>query len=197
MTSDPTRPVPDPQVREGEVTSVTFGYLGAIFLGPVIPLIVYLIKARKSPFLRYHAAAAVNLSLSCLLYAVCCVILGGLLALDSITAALVIALSLAFGIWVTMLTYLVRGVIAANRGEPYDIPQWICARIVHLGLGQRTGHRVRQQAAAAGQHDPAAGVGGRAGQAFCDHRAGVLAPGGIEPGHRPSLRQADPQHDPL
>jgi uncharacterized Tic20 family protein len=115
---------------EGEVTSVTIGYLGAIFLGPVIPLIVYLIKARRSPFLRCHTAAAVNLSLSCLLYAVCCAILGGLLALDSVTAALIIALPLMFGLWVTMLTYLIRGVIAANRGEPYDIPAWICARMV-------------------------------------------------------------------
>lgn len=131
MTSEPLRPVPDPQVREGEVTSVTIGCLGAIFLGPVIPLIVYLIKARRSPFLRYYLAAAVNLSLSCLLYAVCCAILGGLLALDSVTAALIIALPLMFGLWVTMLTYLIRGVVAANRGGPYDIPAWICARMVH------------------------------------------------------------------
>jgi uncharacterized Tic20 family protein len=130
MTSQPDPPVADPQARESEVTSVTFGYLGAIALGPIIPLIVYLLKARKSPFLRYHTAAAVNLSLSCLLYALCCAILGGLLALDSITAALVIALPLGFGLWVTMLRYLIRGVVAANRGEPYDIPQWICAPIV-------------------------------------------------------------------
>lgn len=113
------------------MTSVRFGYLGAIILGPVIPLIVYAIKARKSSFLRYHAARAVNLSLSCMLYALCCAILGGLLALDSVITALVIALSLGFGIWVTMLVYLIRGVAAANHDEPYDIPQWICARIVH------------------------------------------------------------------
>ncbi|MDQ2811219.1 MAG: DUF4870 domain-containing protein [Actinomycetota bacterium] len=130
MTSEPDSPAPDPQVRESEVTSATFGYLGAIILGPVIPLIVYVTKARRSPFLRYHAAAAVNLSLSCLLYALCCAIVGGLLALDSITAALVIALPLGFALWVIMLTYLIRGVVAANRDEPYDIPQWICARIV-------------------------------------------------------------------
>jgi uncharacterized Tic20 family protein len=130
MTSEPTRPVPDPQVREGEMTSATFGYLGAIFLGPVIPLIIYLVKARSSPFLRYHAASAVNLSLTCLLYAVCCAIFGGLLALDSVTAALAIALPLAFGLWVTMLTYLIRGAVAANHGEPRRPPQWICARIL-------------------------------------------------------------------
>jgi uncharacterized Tic20 family protein len=120
----------EPGVHDGDVTSAAFGYLGAIFLGPVIPLIVYAIKARRSPFLRYHAAVAVNLSLTCTLYVVCCAILGGLLALDSVTVALVIAVPLLFGLWLIMLRYLLRGVVAANHGEEYEIPSWICARIV-------------------------------------------------------------------
>ncbi len=132
MTSQQDPAGPDPGVRESEVTSVTVGYLGAIVLGPVIPLVVYVAKARKSPFLRYHAATAVNLSLTCLLYGLCCAILGALLVLDSSTiTALVIALPLGFVLWVTMLRYLIRGVAAANRGESYDVPQWICARFVH------------------------------------------------------------------
>jgi hypothetical protein len=58
-------------VPEAEVTTAKAGYLSAIFLGPVgsvIPLILYVIKRRKSPFLRYHTATAANLSLTCLLY---------------------------------------------------------------------------------------------------------------------------------
>lgn len=146
MTSEPTRPrltsgVPDqqapspgspggPRVRDRNVTAATFGYLGAIFLGPVIPLIVYLSVARRSPVARYHAATAVNLSLTFLLYAVCCAILGGLLALDNITAALIFGLGLIWLFWLSMLRYLIRGVIAASRGEKNEIPGWICARIV-------------------------------------------------------------------
>src|ERR1700734_4106362 len=80
-------PSGEPRGPDADVTSVEFGYLGAIFLGPVIPLIVYAITARKSPFLRWHAATAVNLSLSCLLYGLCCGILGGLLALARINVA--------------------------------------------------------------------------------------------------------------
>jgi uncharacterized Tic20 family protein len=125
----------EPRVPDGDVTSATFGYLGAIFLGPVIPLIVYATRARRSPFLRYHAATAVNLSVSCTLYAVCCAILGGLLALDSITVALIIAVPLAFALWVIMLRYLLRGVAAANHDEKYEIPSWICARIVADSAG--------------------------------------------------------------
>jgi len=116
---------------DGDMTSATFGYLGAIVLGPVIPLVVYALRARRSPFMRYHAATAVNLSLTGLLYALCCLILGGLLLLDSITVALVVVLSVGFVIWVSMLRYLIRGVIAANRGERYEVPSWICARIVN------------------------------------------------------------------
>ncbi len=80
-----------------EISSATFGYLGAIVLGPVIPLAVYALRARRSPFLRYHAAAAVNLSLTGALYAVCCLILGGLLTLDSVTVAVGVALPVAVG----------------------------------------------------------------------------------------------------
>ena len=130
MTSEPTRSVPDPQSRDADATPAALGYLGAIFLGPVIPLIVYAITARRSPFLRWHAAAAVNLSLSCLMYGLCCAILGGLLALDNIAVAIIIAVPLCLAVWLVTLRYLLRGVAAANRGEQYDIPSWICARIV-------------------------------------------------------------------
>jgi hypothetical protein len=72
----------------------------------------------------------VNLSLTVTLYGISCLILGGLLLLDSITVALVIGLTLGFLLWLTMLKYLIRGVIAANRGEEFEVPSWICARFV-------------------------------------------------------------------
>lgn len=140
MTSKPTHTVPGQQVaggpdggqwaRDGDVTWVTFGYLGAAFLGPVVPLAVYLLRGGKSPFLRYHAAAAANLSLTGVLYGLCCVIIGGLLALDSVTAALIIALPLAFGVWLLLLRNLIRGAVAASRGEELEVPTWICAPMV-------------------------------------------------------------------
>ena len=129
MTIKPAADERPGRVRDGEVTSATFGYLGAIVLGPVIPLIVYAFRARRSPFMQYHAATAVNLSLTGTLYGVCCVILGGLLLLDSLTVALVVVLPIAFLLWLAMVDQLIRGVGAANRGERYDVPNWICAQI--------------------------------------------------------------------
>jgi hypothetical protein len=105
------------------------GYLGAIFLGPVIPLLVFALRRNKSPFMRYHAARAVNLSVTAMLYVLSCAILGGMLALDTITVGLVVGLVLLFALWLVVLRYLIRGVAAAQRGEPFDVPGWICATI--------------------------------------------------------------------
>jgi uncharacterized Tic20 family protein len=132
MTNQPAPQADLARVRDGDsdMMPATFGYLGAIVLGPVIPLVVYAARSRRSPFMRYHAATAVNLSLTAALYGLCCLILGGLLALDSVTVALVVALPVGLVIWASMLRYLIRGATSANRGERCEMPDWICAHIV-------------------------------------------------------------------
>jgi hypothetical protein len=132
MTSKPASQADLARVRDGDSDTMpaTFGYLGAIVLGPVIPLVIYAVRSRRSPFTRYHAATAANLALTATLYGLCCLILGGLLALDSITVALVVALPFGLVIWASMLRYLIRGAISASRGERGEMPDWICAHIV-------------------------------------------------------------------
>src|SRR5215470_17349564 len=132
MTSKPASQADLARVRDGDSDTVpaAFGYLGAIVLGPVIPLAVYAVRARRSPFMRYHAATAVNLSLTATLYGLCCLILGGLLLLDSATVALIVVLPVGLAIWASALRYLISGAIAANRGERSEAPDWICAHIV-------------------------------------------------------------------
>lgn len=118
-----------PHVRDTEVKLAIFGYLGAMILGPVIPMILYAAGIKGRPSLRYHVARALNLAVTGLLYGLCCLILGGLLLLDSLTVALVVAVPIGLGIWLTVLSYLIRGLSAANRGERYEVPGWICAQI--------------------------------------------------------------------
>jgi uncharacterized protein len=120
--------------RDADATWAMLGYLGAIFLGPLIPLAIFAVRRNKSQFMRYHSARAVNLSVTVLLYAVCCGILGGMLALDSVALALAVALPLVFLLWLAMLKYLIRGVVAAQRGEPYEVPGWICATVAGDGV---------------------------------------------------------------
>lgn len=129
----PASPAPSPEEAAGrdvDATPAMLGYLGAIFLGPVIPFAVYALRRKRSPYLRYHASRALNISLTVTLYVICCAILGGMLALDTATTALVVALPLVFVLWLAMLKYLIRGVISAYRGDEFEVPAWICATIV-------------------------------------------------------------------
>ena len=118
-----------PRGRDAEVRLAILGYLGAMFLGPVVPLIIYAGGSKRRPFLRYHAARALNLSVTGLLFGLCCLILGGLLLLDSLTVALAVTVPIGLALWGIVLTYLIRGLGAANRGERYEVPGWICAQI--------------------------------------------------------------------
>jgi uncharacterized Tic20 family protein len=127
--SQPDGPSLRPRIPLTEAKPAMLGYLAAIFLGPVIPLVMYIIARRRSPFRRFHAATALNLSLTGLLYAVCCLILCGLLLLDSLTVALAVVIPIALVIWLSVLKYLIRGIGAANRGERFEVPAWICAQI--------------------------------------------------------------------
>jgi len=112
-----------------ETKSATLGYLGAMFSGPVIPLFVYAAGRKGSAFRHHHAATALNLSLTGLLYALCCLILCGMLLLDTLTVALAVTIPIAAWLWFSVLRQLVRGCGAAHRGECYDPPPWICAKI--------------------------------------------------------------------
>ena len=118
-----------PRIPLSEAKPAMLGYLAAIFTGPLIPLVMYLVARRRSQFRRFHAATAFNLSFTGLLYALCCLILGGVLLLDSLTVALVVTIPVTLALWLTVLKYLIRGIGAANRGERYEVPAWVCAQV--------------------------------------------------------------------
>ena len=105
-------------------------YLGVPFLNLVLPLCIYL-ATRQAPFVRMHAAQALNLAITVLLYNISALIFGGLLALDEIAVAVGIVAPLLTGLWLTALIYLVRAAVAAGRGEYREIPGWLCATITH------------------------------------------------------------------
>jgi uncharacterized Tic20 family protein len=105
-------------------------YLGVPFLGFLPPLAVYLITPRTSAFARRHAAQALNLSITVFLYNICALLLGGLLALDTVAVAVLIMVPLLAALWIIALAYLVLAGVAASRGEDYQIPGWLCATLL-------------------------------------------------------------------
>ncbi len=104
-------------------------YLAVPFLSFLMPLAIRLARGRRPGFVRDQATQALNLSVTGLLYAFCALLLGGILALDSLTIALLIAVPVAAALWVAMLVYVVRAAAAASRGRYLQIPAWICATI--------------------------------------------------------------------
>ncbi|HTW05129.1 MAG TPA: DUF4870 domain-containing protein, partial [Streptosporangiaceae bacterium] len=81
-------------------------YVGVPFLGPLVPLAVYLLRRHSSGFVRFHSAQALSLSITALLYTICVLILGGMLALDSLNLALIIAVPVAALLWLAILGYV-------------------------------------------------------------------------------------------
>ncbi|MBV9381278.1 MAG: DUF4870 domain-containing protein [Streptosporangiaceae bacterium] len=127
----PAYPRPNPAFGETEELWSMLSYLGAIFLGPFAPLVIFTARRGRSPFVRAHAAQALNVTLTCVLYALSGLIIGGMLALAGPSAALIVMLPVATIGWLIMLRYLIRGAIAANRGEFREIPRWINSPMVH------------------------------------------------------------------
>lgn len=95
----------------------------------VVPLVMYLGTLRKPGTARWHAAQAVNVWLTGALYDLAAVIMGAMLALDSLRAALLVFAPLAGARWLVTLTYLARAARAASRGALYALPAWLCMRI--------------------------------------------------------------------
>jgi uncharacterized protein len=103
----------------------TLGYLGVIFFAFVPALVIYLSKGRSAPFVRYHSAQAVNVSVAVLLFDVCAVLVGGMLALDAVAVSLSVVVPLLTLLWLVVLAHIVRVALATARGEPYDLPRWL------------------------------------------------------------------------
>ena len=77
-----------------------------------------------------HAAQALNVWLTWLLYNISALIVGGLLALDSARVALTVVLPLAATLWLVTLAYLIRAARLASQGREYALPRWLCSRMI-------------------------------------------------------------------
>jgi hypothetical protein len=105
-------------------------YLTVPIFGCIVSLAIYLLSLRGSRWLRAHAAQALNVWLTWLLYNLSALIVGGLLALDSARVALTVVLPVAVVLWLTILGYLVRAARLASRGREYALPHWLCSQII-------------------------------------------------------------------
>jgi uncharacterized Tic20 family protein len=109
-----------------DVRDAVLGYLGVAITGFVVPLVLYLVSTRRSAFARQNAAEALRVSWAVVLYGICALIIGGMLALDSVTVAVIIVGPLALAFWLVLVVHLVRAAREASRGEPpREFPGWL------------------------------------------------------------------------
>jgi len=94
-----------------------------------VPLAIYLTTLRGPRWARQHAANAVNVWCTGLLYDLSAVIMGAMLALGSPQAALIVFAPLVAARWLVTLACLARAARAASRGAAYGFPAWLCMRI--------------------------------------------------------------------
>ncbi|HYB89166.1 MAG TPA: DUF4870 domain-containing protein [Streptosporangiaceae bacterium] len=130
--SAPGRAAESAQATGSEGTRwAMLGYLMVPFFGFLVPLAIYLTSRRGSPWLRAHAAQAINVWLTGILYDLSAAIVGAMLVLDSPHVALTVVLPLVATLWLTTLAFLMHAATVASRGGTYAFPRWLCAPIVH------------------------------------------------------------------
>ncbi|HTT52612.1 MAG TPA: DUF4870 domain-containing protein [Streptosporangiaceae bacterium] len=118
----PSAPAP---ASRPEVHRAMLAYLGVPFTLVLVPLVIYLASLHGRPFARWHAAQAVNVAATAIVYTLCGLILGAVLALDSVQVATLIAVPLLAVLWICVLVVLVRAAGAASRGERQPVPRWL------------------------------------------------------------------------
>jgi len=125
----PARLVPPRRATGGTPgrRAAVFGYLTVPVL--LVPLVIYLTTLRGSGWARQHAAHAVNVWFTGLLYDLSAVIMGAMLALDSPQVAVIVFAPLVAARWLVTVVYLARAARAASRGAAGTFPAWLCMRI--------------------------------------------------------------------
>jgi uncharacterized Tic20 family protein len=105
-------------------------YLGVIFFAFLPPLAIYVLKRGESPYVRFHAAQALNLWITAVLYSLSFGIIGAILALDTVATGVVVGVTLITATGLVLLIHAVLAAVAANRGTLYRIAGWICVPMV-------------------------------------------------------------------
>lgn len=107
---------PQGPVTPNDTQMAMLAHMGAIILGFVPGLIVYLMKKDESPWARKHGAESLNFSITMAIASAVCVPLIFVFGLGALLLLVITVLRIVMGI---------IGGMAANRGETYEYPHWM------------------------------------------------------------------------
>jgi uncharacterized Tic20 family protein len=89
-----------------------FAHLGAIFFSFVPPLVIYLIYKDRDPFIRRHAAQALNFQ----------IILAIGYIISWILTIVLVGFVMLFALAICAIIFPILGAVAANKGEEFTYP---------------------------------------------------------------------------
>jgi len=105
-------------------------YLVAFVASIIGPLVIYLIKMNESRYVRFHAAQSLNMGITAVIYAGGGLIVGIVLTIFTHGWALLLLVPLFIAFAIAHLVFLILAAVAANRGEPYQVPVIVCLPLV-------------------------------------------------------------------
>ena len=118
-------------VPPSDMTTALWCYVGSLLGGFLVPLIIYFVKKKDSPFVRYHAAQALNFGLTQMIIVFSYILPIVIVAIVVNTPAL---LALIVPVYLYELiapwVWMIMGAIKSGRGEWWRMPTWTCFRMV-------------------------------------------------------------------
>lgn len=100
-----------PQSSE-DTTWAVLGHLSYFVFPLIAPLVVYLVKKDSSPFVRQHAAEALNFHITLTIAAI----------VSAILILVIIGIFLLFAVLIAGTVLAIIAAVAAGKGEPYRYP---------------------------------------------------------------------------
>ena len=123
MSQQPARPAPAVLMSPPDQQMwALIAHTGTLLFGFLAPLLVYLIQGPRGPFVRRHAAEALNFQLSLLIYMVVAVPVGLLLALVTAGIGLILLFPLLIAMAVADVVLVILASLAASGGREYRYP---------------------------------------------------------------------------
>lgn len=101
-----------PATTSNDTSVAVLTHLGGAFIGFLVPLIVYLLKKDESPFLRHHAAEALNFHITMFLA----------MMVSFVLVFVIIGIFLLLALVIGFYVLTIVAAIAANRGDYYRYP---------------------------------------------------------------------------
>jgi uncharacterized Tic20 family protein len=129
---------PPYQRQNDDTTWALMNYVGVLIVGFLAPLIIYFVKRNESQFVRFHAAQCLNVIITIFVYTLLLAgVLVGVLA-PSIAAGWTPGVIIGgavgiiglFSLITLQLVYMILGIVRSSRHEFYQLPKWICWRMI-------------------------------------------------------------------